>query len=321
MNSTVAPSPLTQVIKITNIIYPILLSLTTTVGNLLSFLVFSSKAFQNTGSCFFFRLKSLVDIANVYFGTLRYIHLGVTNLDIKTTSIFWCYFLTLGPYIIDPFTSWLNVFIAYDRLCLVFIPIAYKTVPKQRLFKIQLGVILSTFLFIIIINVVDITSLAKLKYTVNKTNSTNVGTCGLVFRYVFDTINVVITLIIPYFFMFVSTIMLSIQLVRSNSRIKRHFEAGGNHRKSSAAIIKTVVCLDICFLVFNFPRFLFQYIWANSPSSVLNTLILQYCTVFKYSYYSNSILIYILTNHLFRDRLTKIFTKDIRNLVFFKGIK
>lgn len=299
--------PLKVVIKLTNIVYPLLLSFASTLGNLLCYAVFSSKIFQNNGSSFFLRTKAIVDILNVYCGTLRFIYTGLTGLDLKVVAKFWCFSISVGVYAIDAFASWLNVFVSVDRLILVFFPIAYKTISKPHLFKTQLGVVLISFASILLINE---TKLAQLTYRVeafNKPGSNGtvlVRSCTSTKTYTSDLINVLVTLIIPFVLMAVSSSILAALLIRSNSRFNKFTRGKStNFSRKNAVIIKTVICLDICFFLFNFPRFVLQFV---KDKSSLYTFVLQVSTAFKYSYSSLSVLFYMLANNLFRARVKKI---------------
>lgn len=321
-SSSTAPPPsndiLKLVIKLSNVIYPLFLSLTSTAGNILSFIVFSSKVFQISGSSLFLRVKALVDILNVYLGTLRYTYLGATDFDLKNASKFWCYFLTVSVYTVDAFASWLNVFISLDRLVLVFRPIAYKTISKTRLFKIQLGVLVVAFALITIVNV---SKIAQQSFTIQRVNKSgevvSIRSCSSTMAYTSDLINVIMTLIIPFVLMIVFSSILALQLIRSKSRMNKYSRGKTtlNFNRKNVIIIKTVICLDIFFLIFNVPRFILQFIKDNS---MIYIFILQYSTAFKYSYYSFSILVYVAANKLFRVRLKEIM-KIVQGFIFKKA--
>lgn len=90
-------------------------------------------------------------------------------------------------------------------------------------------------------------------------------------------------------------------LVKSKSRLNKNKSTIGS---KNIAFIKTIVCLDICFLTFNLPRFILQLIKGTTN---LYTLILQIATVFKYCYYALTVVLYLTTNSLFRDTLIEYF--------------
>ena len=302
---------LKEAIKYINILYPIILSVASTIGNILSFIVFSSRVFQNNGASLFLKLKSIIDILNVYLGTLRFTYLGITNVDLKNVSRTWCFFITINVYIFDSFSSWLNVFVSIDRVFLVYRPSTYKSISRKNLLLIHLLVIFITFSIIIAINMLKFVSMDYTIVHVNKTVDTIIGSCVVFNSSLMDTIHLIMTLILPFIFMGISSSMLVYQLIKSSSNVNRYKQNRTVliFNKKNVIIIKTVLCLDICFLVFNLPRFIFQYL---KSSTTLYILLLQLATVFKYSYYSFSIVFYIFANHIFRTRTIELFLFDFK---------
>lgn len=300
-NNSQSEENLTQVIKYINIFYPIVLSVTSTIGNSLSFVVFSSQVFQFNGSGFFLKLKAIVDIFNVYIGTLRYTYQGFTDTDIKNTSKFWCYFLGVGVYIVDAFSSWLSVFVSLDRVILVYKPSLYKIISRKRIFYFQLAVIVVSFSIIVAINLLKLLSL---EYAKIKDGKKIAYSCTTINSPFVESVQFVITFIIPFILMSISSSIFIHQLIKLSSHVNK-YRHNPNQRlivsnRKNIVIIRTVLCLDICFLVFNLPRFALQYIKETTP---FYFLMMQMSTLMKYSYYSFSFIVYVFTNNLFRDRL------------------
>jgi hypothetical protein len=298
-----------------NLYYPIILSLFSTFGNLISFSIFCTNIFRNNGSCFFLKQKAIIDTLNVYIGTWRYTYLAIRGIDLKNTSYFMCYFLSIGVYTFDPFASWLNVFISLDRLFLVLRPSIYKSTPREILKYFQIILILVSFTLIIFINLT-----LRLFYTTYNSSATIVSkpkpnttesilvitsyTCVTQIGNTSwsDLINITITLIVPFFSMATSSIIIVYKLVESKSRINKYKNQNG-FTKKNISIIKCVLCLDLAFLVFNIPRFIMQIF---KISTVAGTFILTLTTVLKYSYYSVTLFIYISTNNLFRAKFKEL---------------
>lgn len=305
ITTTTNISLLSNLVGILNLYYPISLSLIATIGNILSLLVFSSKIFKNNASGFYLRIKAFADILNVYIGTLRYVYIATTNgTDIKDTSSFMCIFVSIWVYTIDPFDSWLSVFTSLDRLVLVLKPSYYKSISNKTIRHFQILIVLVTFTLILIINVMKIffMSFVVTESFNGVTNQTLVSKkCSFTNSNLIDLVNLALTLIVPFAIMTASSSIMGYNLIKSKSKINKNKNKSGYWTKN-IAFIKTIVCLDICFLVFNLPRFILQLVRG---SSALYTFVLQLSTIFKYSYYSLTVLFYLMTNNLFRGVLAE----------------
>lgn len=289
-----------------NIFYPLVLSILTTVGNSLSFLVFTSSTFKNTASGFFFKYKSLADILNVYMGTLRYTYLALTGRDLKDTGPFLCYFFNIGVYEIDSVCSWISVLASLDRLYLVLRPTKYSSMSNAESRRLH---IYSLLTIIVILTVINLFKILQIYYD---WSFRPVAKCLVLYSVIFDGVNLTITVMIPFVLMVFSSSVIAHNLVMTKPKLasKNEKSSSGSSSKNekSRSFVKTVLCLDVCFLVFNTPRFILQFI--NSIKSI-NTpaylFALQISTVFKYSYYSLTIVFYMATNSLFRNKLFSLF--------------
>lgn len=299
-------------IKFINIFYPIILSVISTIGNSISIMVFSSQSFKNNGSGFLLKLKALVDTLNVYIGTLRYTYKGLTDTDLKNTSQFWFCFLGNGVYTVDAFSSWLNVFLSLDRVFLVYRPLIYKKLTHRKLFHCQLAIVLIAFSIVSIFNFIAFLNLYHTKFnTSNNTNEIDV-TYSIYNSPFSDSIRILIGLIIPFCLMTLCSYVFLKQLIKSKLNVNKYKQNRiciDNSNSRNLGIIKTVLCLDVCFFLFNFPRFLFQF--KNDTTDVY-ILFLQLATILKYFYYSFSFILYIFSNSLYRLRLKRFFVEGLK---------
>lgn len=316
---------LNNIIQRINFYYPILLSLIATIGNIISFFVFSSKIFKNNASGFYLRMKAITDILNVYIGTLRFTYTSQTGgRDLKDLASFVCYFFSISVYTIDPFTSWLNVFTSLDRLVLVLKPSFYKSISNKALKRFQILIILFTFSIITGANLLKLLYMSFVSYDIhnNVTNQTiHYKKCLAGNAILIDWINIFLTLLLPFVIMTASSSIMAYNLIKSKSKLNKNKKKNSGFWSKNIAFIKTVVCLDICFLMFNLPRFILQLIKGTTPTF---TFILQISTVFKYSYYSLTIVFYLSTNNLFREILYDgfcIFLSKSKIVVYKKNAK
>jgi hypothetical protein len=336
---------LPSITTILNIYYPLILSLAATLGNLFSFYIFQSRIFHNNGACYFLKQKAIVDTLNVYICTLRYSYNGLTSFDLKNSANFWCYLLSIGVYTIDPMSSWLSVLISLDRCVAVLLPSIYRTIAHINLRRIQNCALLISFSTIGLMN---FTKFFFIKYE-NKTYS-NITTASMTCLVLYDTyfalVSLILTLIIPFIIMTTSSAIVAFKLIETKSRIHKYRSNESNSNNSSCsntsagvsnnttkknnsgilsshngftkknmAIIKTVLCLDVCFLVFNTPRFVVQLAKGNSSLGLsAYNFVLQLSTILKYSYYSFTIVFYIVANNIFRNKVNEIFSNVVKCL-------
>lgn len=283
--------PLTDVIRSINFYYPIILSVLATLGNSISFVIFSSSSFRKNPSGLVLKLKSLIDIGNVYIGTLRFTYLAKTNTDLLNISQFLCFTLITLVYSIDAFSSWLNVIISLDRMFMVFRPTMYHSLSRDFLRRLQK---LATVISLILILAVNLGKLTLIDYIPvwNGRNET-IYKCTALNQSVIDWINFVIILMIPFAIMSLSSSMMIYYLATKPTK--------SNTKSKGAVFIRTVLILDLCFLVFNLPRFVLQ---LKRSSGNIYSLLLQISAILKYGQNALTFLLWFVTNNLFRSRLS-----------------
>lgn len=298
LNQSIDPLP--GLIRSINFYYPIVLSVIATASNLVSFVIFSSRSFRTNPTGLVLKLKSLVDIGNVYAGTLRFVYLSTTNSDLLNTSALACLALITLVYSIDAFSSWLNVIVSLDRLFLVLRPSAYHSISHATLRRTH---IYAAALALTLILIVNLTKLSQIEYLSVRAGNLTSYRCTALNQSLVDWINFTITLVVPFAIMSLSSSTLVYYLLKKSSHTR------GHHK--SAMFVKTVVILDICFLAFNLPRFVLQ---LNRSSGSLYSLLLQLSAVLKYSLNATTLLLWLVTNNIFRARLSGMFTEASNRL-------
>lgn len=307
-----------ELIQRINFYYPIVLSSISTIANTVSFVVFSSRAFKNNASVLYLRVKAVVDVLNVYIGTLRFTYASLANgVNLKDESAFFCYFLSIGVYTIDPWTSWIGVFTSLDRLVLVLKPTFYQSIRQSILKRFQISLVCLTFVVILGINLLKLSfvSFVDQKNTTDSYNQTiSVSNCFVSNPVTVDWLNLSISLLVPFLLMSSTSIFLSYSLIKSKSNSKKENKQVG--KSKNIAFIETIICLDVGFLLFNLPRFLTQ-ILSHGTSDDNFVLVIQIAAIIKYSYYSITALIYFTFNHLFRRILCHSLCKLFLGIALF----
>lgn len=291
MNSSTYTNNLSALMQSLNLYYPLVLSTMSIVSNTLTFLVLSSRCFKTNPSGLLLRVKALVDMPNVCVGTLRFSYLALRGVDLHNVSAALCYSVITFVYSIDAFSSWLSALVSLDRLFLVLKPATYQSIPRQRLRRAQLYCIAISAVSVVVINTAK---LAVIKY-IPGSGSSNMTTfrCTTTNQQLVDWINFTITLFVPYAVMVVSTVSMSAYLIkRSKTPLTK-----------SSSFIKTVLVLDLCFLLFSLPRLALQ---LNRSNSAAYNLALQFSTILKYALNSITVFLLFATNNIFRARLTRL---------------
>lgn len=310
-----------DLINILNFYYPIVLTFLCIVGNTISYMVFSTRKFRNNASSFFIKIKLINDFLNVCICTWRYLYLAVTGVELKNISVFWCYTSLPLVYIIDPCSSWLNVLTSFDRLFLVLKPSKYKSLPPKKIRNIQIVTIVGMYLSLGL--VISLTRTISITYTVDvkilRDNTTlAVTSCGTVDSIAFtiaNILNLLLSIILPFLAMAISSSIIAFILIKSKLKMSSNKK---NISQKNVTFIKTVLCLDVFFLVFNLPRFVIQLI--AKYDNYWQLLALQCATIFKYVYYSISIVFFLSINGLFRETLFSIWNLNKFNKNYQTGL-
>lgn len=291
-----------ELIKVINLYYPIILSLMVTIGNLISYVVFSTPTFKNNTSCFFIKIKLINDVFNVYVGTWRYVFLGTTGTEVKNISATWCYVMMISVSYIDPSSSWLNVLSSLDRLVIVLKPTVYRSISLKSFRRFQRIIVCCMYLTLALI--VFPARVISHKFNVNvkilNNNSTlTTGTCATV-NPIADFLNIILTIIAPFVVMIICSLIMGISLIRSKLKINK------NHiSRKSLTFIETIVCLDVFFLVFNLPKYVLNFMTSKTDWIILG---IQLTTVVKYSFNSLSVVFFLSVNSLFRENFFLLFS-------------
>ena len=271
------------------------------IGNLLSFLVFSRKQFNNTIFNVYFRLITITDSASVLTQLNYSLKLGF-NIDIKLISNLSCKLLDYFIYSSCPISSYILVYISFDRMLNVTCPNEFKLRHNKL---IQLSICLFIILFnliyylpILFYRKLDIQSVFQ-----NHTNQTElIRKCIYTDNRFIYWMDLFFSTIIPFIFMCLFTSITIIFLFRSKKRTN-----GISSRDVKFAI--TSITLNICFFLFLFPLTLFLLlgIYMDLNNDRLYELkFIMLLTIYSINY-SNMFYVNLIVNSIFRNELVLMF--------------
>jgi hypothetical protein len=259
-------------------------------GNFISFLVFSSKKFQNTIFSTYFRLLCVFDSLFFIFTVLHQHLPKYFSFDLYAQSIYLCKILSYLQFGSNSFSVWTIVIISIDRMFSIVWPNQFQ-IRKKSKFQI---IILFAMISCILVYWLPVFFLIDIQYEQNGSNQTVELKCkeknNLVFW--FELAN---NTMIPFIFMILSTIMTLSKLFRS----RRHSNQSSTAKRKDKKFAITSILLNFMFLIISLPLTLTS-LFLNYFDNQLNRLILDVLTVLFGLNYADIFYVNLMVNSLFR---------------------
>lgn len=266
------------------------------IGNLLAFLVFSCKNFQNTIFYTYYRFVCIIDSLFLTLGLFQQFYSNVFVF-----SSFYCKIIFFLNYFPPSLSIWTMVIISIDRMC----SIAFSSRFQYRKKTINQIIIIIGMIVFNLIYWSPILFVFNIDNHHNRTNQTQKLVCRPVSPAIIylDLVN---TTIIPVTLMIASTIITLKELFKS--RKKSNQSTSLNKKDIKFAIIS--VLLIILFIIFNLPITLVNLINRIFLTSFLNE-------ISAVAYSVASWLFYINYAHLFYINLfvNALFQKEFFNMM------
>ena len=263
------------------------------VGNLLAFLVFSCKKFQNTIFSTYFRCLCLFDFLYLIIAFLQILSFDIKIVHLFSVSNFSCKILSYFSYFIAAISAWTMVIISLDRMFSIVWPSRFLFRKKSIN---QIVIIVGMFIF----NTIywsPVLFLADLKYIQNETNQTGRLKCIAVSSLLscFELINISV---VPFSLMIISTILTLIKIFKSRKR------QSSSVKSKDIKFAITSISLNIIFLVLNLPVTMLV-LFTNSVEE-LDRLLLSVLSLMFQCNYSLVFYVNLIVNSLFRKEFYKL---------------
>ncbi len=262
-------------------------------GNLLSLIVFSRKRFRKISLNIMFRIMCLTDtlcLTQLLQTLLTY----TGTYNIRTHSKFACHFFPYLAFSILPFKGWILVFIGFERYMTVKNP-GKKLVIRKAKIQVIIIIIICAFNFIWYIPFMTNLSIYSMKGELICQQPKNFK------KRITDSMDILNSCILPFSLMIMFTVLIVIEIYRSKNRI-------GNQLTNLCIIKKQQKCLkftitsvstNLVFIILNLPFRVNSFLIMVYYNKMLLDVFRAIC----YASFAMPIVIYILTNSLFRKEL------------------
>ena len=135
------------ILRAINYLYPIVIIIGT-IANIIAFIIFSRKRFENTVFSTYFRLLLIVDsIALVYLALAKFIFFEY-GINLRDINIVLCRITMPIAYSIPPLSAYITVMISFDRWMSIAKPTKF-LIRKKKSFQIKvcIGIIVGNFIY------------------------------------------------------------------------------------------------------------------------------------------------------------------------------
>ena len=131
-----------------NLYFPILLIVIGTIGNLITFLIYTRVEFRRTSIGFYYSCLAVVDTVALYVGSIKYYIKAKYDYNLTTESVFACKFLTSSIYFLAQLSAWITVIASIDRLFSIVRPLHYSLIRRNKLQYVMVGSIFAVLLLL-----------------------------------------------------------------------------------------------------------------------------------------------------------------------------
>ena len=225
-----------------NILHNIFVLLSGTIGNILSFIIYSRPMFRNSMTSFLFRVLAVTDTLALNYGTwdnwLRYVRDG----PVFTETKFYCKFSTYLRFLLADLPVWVLVLVSIERVIGVTVPHrARLLITKKR----TIGALIFLYIFLMCYNIPMYISPGS---EVSTVGNVTIYKCKTTQEYrnlayhVIPWMDLVIYALLPLLLMLVSSIIIITIVVRRKKML------GAARSKSSDTNALTITLLTVCFV-------------------------------------------------------------------------
>ena len=116
-----------------NLYFPILLIVIGTIGNLITFLIYTRVEFRRTSIGFYYSCLAVVDTVALYVGSIKYYIKAKNDYNLTTESVFACKILTSSIYFLAQLSAWITVIASIYRLFSIVRPLQYSLIRRNKL--------------------------------------------------------------------------------------------------------------------------------------------------------------------------------------------
>jgi hypothetical protein len=309
---------LEKMIYTMNIIFAAVLATMGLFGNPLTLYIYSRGTFKRTSTGFYFSCLAVVNSAALIIFVIRLLMENISQIDISGETNFYCKFFTITMYILSPLSAWIETAASLDRLAATKFTPLFNSIKRRR-FQVLMVALITVAL--ITLNVPNIYYFQLIDRLYNSSNNYNrCQVCGIdkkesVYNLLWvNVIDLLISILIPFLLMIFSSFKISLKIFKSKVNVV-------NLKNSRTNLLReyqfaaTIIGRNILFLALNLPMAVFLIIDIHCDLFTFSTNNIHYdlgyaiATFFSYLNYSNTFLVDIVCNRMYRKRFKQIFYK------------
>jgi hypothetical protein len=285
-----------------NYCYPVIVVFGT-IANILAFIIFSRKRFENTIFSTYFRFMLVVDtIGLVYLCLAKFLNFQF-GINIRDFNESLCRLSLQLAYSVPPISAYILVAISIDRWLTITKP-TFLIIRKKFSFQILvcIGIVIANFIYN-----------GQLFFSYIGTREKNPNStrlrCLIPYPDTLSMMDLINSTIIPFLLMIVST-ALTIKSVFDSSRKNQSTNQVQTERQTRRRDIKfaiTSIAFNIIFLILNLP-FALSAVIPNTTMSDIESYFLVILLLFlTYLNHATDFFINISVNKIFREELKILF--------------
>jgi hypothetical protein len=281
------------------------------LGNILAFVVFSRKKFQNTIFSTYFRALLVVDTIGLLYLTIEKFLWFEYHINLRDFNVILCRITMPFAYSIPAISAYITVMISFDRWLTIAKPTVL-LIRKKRKFQIIvcITIIITTFLYN-----------GQLFFSYIVPTKDNWQDCTIINENLLSTMDLINTTILPFTLMLLFTLLTINAVFVSRRRIRNNIlnnrVATANNqilssvdfsRKRDIRFVITSILLNIIFLVLNAPHTTFYFVMRNINNKFfLSTFDIRCILFLLYLNHASVFFINAAVNTQFKEELSKLY--------------
>jgi hypothetical protein len=293
-----------------NYCYPVIVVIGT-ITNVISFIIFSRKRFQNTIFSTYFRFLLIIDtIGLAYLALGKFLYFKF-NINIRNFDVSLCRLTMLLAYCVPPASAYILVAISVDRWLTITKP-AILLIRRKPLFQIIvcISIIMANFIYN---GQLFFSYMGPDDYNKNSTKLK----CLIPFEKTLQTMDLINSTIIPFLLMIVSTSLTIKSVFDSRKRMRQSRSTNQNNtgnqlRKKDIKFSITSIAFNVIFLILNIPFAIMAQLPANLMPENLDILLI-FALFLTYLNHGMVFFVSVSLNYMFIEELRNLFCKH-RNL-------
>ena len=282
-----------------------------TFSNILSFIVFTTKAMRASLTSFLFRVLSVIDLSMLYSHAWATTLLFIFDIDTFTLNDISCRTFAFWMNFSKICAAWILVLIGFERLISVCIP------HKVKLICTKVKAIIALFIICLVSLAIQLPSIFTVKQEIWFDSEGNAlqqvcslsltGSDGLLYYtdYIWPWVDFLMYTGIPFILMMSFNIVIITKLSIAAVKRSRSTTRDSENRSSLSSLTGMLLSVSFAFLVLTIPMTINYFPTKMSEESLYLVHVLSYMCI--YTNHSSNFLFYCIGGSRFRQVLKDMF--------------